>query len=188
MNNEVKKATEVLKSGGIILYPTDTVWAIGCDATNEEAVRKIYSLKQRASTNKVMLVLMENQNQLTSYVEDVPEVAWELIEVSDKPLTIIYSGAKNLAPNLVSDDGSIGIRITCDRFCEALIRAFRKPIVSTSANISGEKTAITFPEISEEILNGVDYIVDWRRDEQSPAEPSSIIKLGSGGEINIIRK
>ena len=187
MHNDIKKALEVLHSGGIILYPTDTVWGIGCDATNEEAVQKIYQLKEREDS-KSMLVLMENMNFLSRYVEEVPEIALDLIEVTEKPMTIIYPGAKNLAKNLIAQDGSIGIRITSEEFTRQLIQRFKKPIVSTSANISGEPSPTFFDEIIPEIKDAVDYVVEYRQDDISPKEPSSIIKLGTSGEIEILRK
>ncbi|WP_299579484.1 L-threonylcarbamoyladenylate synthase [uncultured Sunxiuqinia sp.] len=187
MHNDLKKALEVLQNGGIILYPTDTIWGIGCDATNEEAVSRIYQLKKREDS-KSMLVLMENINFLSRYVEEVPEIAYDLIEVSDKPLTIIYPGAKNLAKNLVAADGSIGIRLTSEDFTRQLIQRFKKPLVSTSANISGEGSPAFFDEISPEIIDAVDYVVEYRQDDTTPKSPSSIIKLGVGGEIDILRK
>lgn len=187
MNNDIKKACEVLRQGGVILYPTDTVWGIGCDATNEEAVKKIYAIKQR-NDSKSMLVLMDNPAKLQTYVSEVPDIAWDLIDLTDKPLTIIYDGARNLASNLIAEDGSIGIRITTEQFSEALCRQFRKPIVSTSANISGERVAANFNEISEEIINAVDYVVDFRQNDYTKAKPSSIIKLSKNGTIKIIRK
>ena len=187
MQNGIKKALEILKSGGVILYPTDTIWGIGCDATNTEAVRRIYKIKKREDS-KSMLVLMENQALLEQYVNNVPQIAWDLVEISTTPLTIIYQNAKNLAPNLIAKDGSIGIRFTKEIFTSQLIQRFRKPLVSTSANISGEKSPAFFNEISEEIKTQVDYIVEYRQDDLTPASPSSIIKLGSGGTIEIIRK
>ncbi|MCT4615972.1 MAG: L-threonylcarbamoyladenylate synthase [Marinifilaceae bacterium] len=187
MKEDIKKAIETLNNGGIILYPTDTIWGLGCDATNKEAVQKIYEIKKRAES-KSMLVLMENPNLLDRYIEEVPEVAWDLIEYADKPLTIIYDGAKNLASNLIADDGSIGIRISSEEFTQELIARFRKPIVSTSANISGEKAPSIFSEISEEIKESVDYIVEYRQNDNSKQKSSSIMKLGCGGEIQIIRE
>ena len=187
MQNDIKKALEVLKSGGVILYPTDTIWGIGCDATNIEAVKRVYKIKNREDS-KSMLVLMENQALLEQYVNNVPEIAWDLIELSTTPLTIIYENAKNLAPNLIAEDGSIGIRFTKEIFTSQLIQLFRKPLVSTSANISGEKSPAFFNEVSEEIKARVDYIVQYRQDDITPATPSSIIKLGAGGRIDIIRK
>jgi len=187
MKEDIEKCLKVLQSGGSILYPTDTIWGIGCDATNEEAVKKIYNIKQREDS-KSLLVLLDNKNLLTQYTREVPEMAWELIEASHKPLTIIYPGVKNLAGNLVAEDGSIGIRVTSDEFCNQLIRRFKKPIVSTSANISGKPAPEIFPEISPCIMNAVDYIVQWRQDELFKNVPSSIIKLSVKNEIKIIRK
>jgi L-threonylcarbamoyladenylate synthase len=187
MEEDLKKALEVLRNGGVILYPTDTIWGLGCDATNEEAVAKIYNIKKR-SDSKSMLVLMENINLLERYVEEVPAIAYDLIEVTDKPMTIIYPGARNLAGNLIAQDGSIGIRITRENFTRQLIQRFRKPIVSTSANISGEPSPAIFEDISAEIKAAADYVVSYRQDDSMPASPSSIIKLGVGGEIEILRK
>lgn len=186
LKEEVRKACEVLKNGGIILYPTDTIWGIGCDATNELAVKRIYELKHRED-NKAMLVLLDDVGKLASYVE-VPDVAYELLEVNDKPMTIIYPNAKNLAKNLIAQDRTIGIRITSEAFTKALLYRFRKPIVSTSANISGEPSPKCFVEISDAVKSAVDYVVDFRQEETSNPAPSSIIKLGVGGEIQIIRK
>ncbi len=185
--DDIVKAVEVLRSGGIILYPTDTIWGIGCDATNQTAVNRIYEIKQRQDS-KSMLVLMENPNLLNSYISEVPEIAWELIDVADTPLTIIYPGAKNLAANLLAHDGSVGIRITNEAFTQQLIQRFRKPVVSTSANISGQKSPLNFVEISDEIKKSVDYIVKFRQDDLSKSNPSGIIKLGIGGQIEVIRK
>lgn len=187
MNDDIKKALEVLKGGGIILYPTDTIWGIGCDATNAEAVSRIYQIKKREDS-KSMLVLMENPALLDRYVDDVPEVAWELVEISTTPLTVIYPGAKNMAKNLIAEDGSIGIRFTKEEFTTKLLQRLRRPLVSTSANISGEKSPAFFDEISDEIKNAVDYVVAYRQDDRTPSTPSSIIKLGPGGRIDIIRK
>ncbi len=187
MHDDLKKALEVLQNGGLILYPTDTIWGIGCDATNAEAVKKVYDLKQRKDS-KSMLVLLDNDAKLQSYVEEVPEMAWSLIELTTKPLTIIYSNAKNLAANLLAEDKSVGIRITSEEFSKQLCSRFKKPIVSTSANISGEPSPQSFDEISDEIKSGVDYIVGYRQDETSNQAPSSIIKLGVDGEIKIIRE
>lgn len=175
-----------MQAGGIILYPTDTIWGIGCDATNEEAVRRVYELKRRID-NKAVLVLTDSTAKLNMYVSEVPDIAWDLIEVTDTPLTIIYSQAKNLASNLLGEDGSIGIRVTNEEFSRKLCERFRKPIVSTSANISGEPSPANFQEISEEIKKGVDYIVNYRQEDMSKAKPSHIIKLGNGGVFQIIR-
>lgn len=184
---DINQALEILKNGGLILYPTDTIWGIGCDATNAEAVEKVFALKGR-DKNKTMLVLLHNDNQLASYVREIPEVAYELIEATDRPLTIIYSDAKNLASNAIAEDGSIGIRVVNHPFCQQLLQRFRKPIISTSANISGQPTATNFDEISEEIKNGVDYIVKF--DQQNPAKgkPSIIMKLDPSGKFDFIRK
>ncbi len=187
MKDEIKKACEVLQKGGVILYPTDTVWGIGCDATNEEAVRRVYEIKKRADS-KAMLVLVDSPVKVDFYVKDVPVVAWDLIEMATRPLTIIYDGARNLAPNLIAEDGSVGIRVTNEEFSRQLCFRFRKAIVSTSANISGEPAATVFSEISEEILNAVDYVVDYRREETGHPKPSSIIRLGAGGVVKIIRE
>ena len=187
MHDDLKKAVEVLKSGGIILYPTDTIWGIGCDATNAEAVKRIYDIKKREDS-KSILILMENPALLNRYVDEVPEVAWDLVELSTTPLTVIYPGAKNLATNLVAEDGSIGIRFTKEEFTRQLLQRFRRPIVSTSANISGEKSPAFFDEISEEIKESVDYIVEYRQEDRMPSQPSSVIKLGPGGQIDILRK
>lgn len=187
MNEEIKKACQVMREGGVILYPTDTIWGIGCDATNEEAVRRVYEIKRRTDS-KAMLVLVDSAVKVDFYVQDVPEVAWDLIELADKPLTIIYSDARNLAPNLLAQDGSVGIRVTNEEFSKRLCQQFRKAIVSTSANVSGQPSPLNFGEISEEIKAAVDYIVDYRREETAQAKPSSIIKLDKGGVIKIIRQ
>ena len=175
-----------MAAGGLILYPTDTIWGIGCDATNEEAVRKVYALKRR-SDHKAMLLLMDSSAKLNYYVQEVPDVAWDLIELADSPLTVIYSGARNVAPNLLAEDGSVGIRITQEEFSHKLCERFRKPLVSTSANVSGAPSPANFSEISETIKSGVDYIVRYRQEDLSKAAPSHIIKLGAGGFVKIIR-
>ena len=176
-----------MREGGVILYPTDTIWGIGCDATNEDAVRRVYEIKQRQDS-KAMLVLVDSSVKVDFYVRDVPEVAWDLIDLADKPLTIIYSGARNLAPNLLAEDGSVGIRVTNEDFSKRLCQQFRKAIVSTSANISGQPSPKNFSEISEEVKSAVDYIVGYRQEEISNPKPSSIIKLDKGGVIKIIRE
>lgn len=176
-----------MREGGVILYPTDTIWGIGCDATNEDAVRRVYEIKQRQDS-KAMLVLVDSSVKVDFYVQDVPEVAWDLIELADKPLTIIYSGARNLAANLLAEDGSVGIRVTNEEFSKRLCQQFRKAIVSTSANISGQPSPKSFNEISEEVKSAVDYIVGYRQEETSNSKPSSIIKLDKGGVIKIIRE
>jgi L-threonylcarbamoyladenylate synthase len=186
MQEDIKKALEVIKNGGVILYPTDTVWGLGCDATNHGAVDRIYKIKKRKDC-KSMLVLIDHTGRLGVYVKEVPDIAWELIDAAVSPITIIYPGARNLAENLIAEDGSIGIRLSEDEFCVELIKRLGKPLVSTSANISGEKTPSIFPEISEEIKATVDYIVEWRQEDNVKKPPSSIIKLGEGGLFKIIR-
>lgn len=186
IKEQVKQAADVLRKGGIILYPTDTIWGLGCDATNEEAVQKIYALKQRADS-KATLVLLDDVGKIASYAS-MPDIAYDLLEAIVTPTTIIYPEARNLAPSMICEERTIGIRITNEEFTRELIRVFRKPIVSTSANISGKPSPKFFSEISEEIKKGVDYIVDYRRDEKIIHKPSSIIKLGMGGEIEILRK
>ena len=176
-----------MNEGGVILYPTDTIWGIGCDATNEAAVRRVYQIKQR-SDSKAMLVLVDSPVKVDFYVQDVPEVAWDLIEVADKPLTIIYSGARNLASNLIAEDGSVGIRVTNEEFSKRLCQQFRKAIVSTSANISGQPSPANYSEITEELKSMVDYVVGYRQEEMGHPKPSSIIKLDKGGVIKIIRE
>ncbi len=176
-----------MQQGGVILYPTDTVWGIGCDATNSDAVERVFRIKKRAD-NKAMLVLLDNPAKLQTYVQDVPDIAWDMIDLTDSPLTIIYEGAKNLASNLVSEDGCIGIRITDELFSKELCKQFRKPLVSTSANVSGSDTPLFFDEISNEIKQSVDYIVQFRQKDKTKTKPSSIVKLLKNGTINIIRK
>ena len=176
-----------MREGGVILYPTDTIWGIGCDATNEDAVRRVYEIKQRQDS-KAMLVLVDSSVKVDFYVQDVPEVAWDLIDLADKPLTGIYSGARNLAANLLAEDGSVGIRVTNEDFSKRLCQQFRKAVVSTSANISGQPSPRNFSEISEEVKSAVDYIVGYRQEEMSNPKPSSIIKLDKGGVIKIIRE
>jgi L-threonylcarbamoyladenylate synthase len=187
MDEEIKKACAILREGGIILYPTDTIWGIGCDATNEEAVKKIYEIKQR-SDSKSMLVLLDSSAKLNFYVTDLPDIALDLIEVSDHPLTIIYPGAQNVAPSLIADDGSLGIRITKETFSRELCRRFKKPLVSTSANISGQPAPGNFSKINDEIIRSVNYTVNYRRTDRSIARASSIIKVDAGGLIEIVRK
>lgn len=187
MIEDIKAALDVLQKGGIILYPTDTIWGIGCDACNEEAVKKVYAIKNRIDS-KSMLVLMENAALIERYVTEIPDVAYDLIELTDKPLTIIFDGARSLAKNLIAEDGSIGIRITTEKFSSELIRRFKRPIVSTSANISGKPSPSCFDEIEPEIIDAVDYVVKYRQDDLQKSVPSGIIKLGRSGEIKIIRE
>lgn len=186
MQEEIKKAADTLRKGGTILYPTDTIWGIGCDATNCEAVKKVFTIKGREET-KSLLMLVDSLDRVYRYVENVPDIACELIEASDVPLTIIYSCAVDLAGNLINEDGSIGIRITRDPFCRELIRRFGKPIVSTSANQSDCPHPGNFSEISSDIISSVDYVVNHRQTEKTKFNPSPIIKLGPKGEIKIIR-
>ncbi len=183
---DLKEALRVLKAGGIILYPTDTVWGIGCDATNEEAVRKIYQLKQRADS-KSMLVLVGSDGMLQRSVKEVPDIAWQLIDVAVNPMTIIYDHPVGIAENLRAEDGSLGIRITSEKFSRTLCERMRGPIVSTSANISGKPTPMTFAEISSDIKNGVDYVCKFRQKEKAPSRPSNIIKITKGNIIKVIR-
>lgn len=184
---DIKKAVETLRNGGVILYPTDTVWGIGCDATNAEAVTKVYKIKQR-DDSKALICLVDSDARLQRYVRNIPEVAWQLLDCADKPTTVILDGAVNLAPNLIAADGSIALRITSETFSKQLCYRFQKAIVSTSANISGEPTAQNYRDIAPEIIDAVDYVCWSRRQEHKPHTPSSIIKLGMGGEIEIIRK
>lgn len=186
MHNEIKKAIEVLRAGGVILYPTDTVWGIGCDATNEAAVKRVFEIKKRIES-KPMLVLVDAPGRIQSYVDEVPDMAWELMELADKPLTIIYSGAKNMALALMGEEKTVGIRVTNEEFSRKLCAQFRRPVVSTSANKSGEPTPANFSQISDDIKSAVDYVVDYRQHEMAKAQPSSVIRLGKGNLIQIIR-
>ena len=176
---DVKRAVQVMREGGIILYPTDTIWGIGCDASNSAAVRRIFELKQR-SDSKSMLSLIDSDAKLGYYVPDIPDVAYDLMDLSEKPLTIIYDGVRHLAPELVAQDGSAGIRVTREAFSRELCRRLGGAVVSTSANVSGEPSPANFSEISDEIRKGVDYIVEYRRDEQTRSVASSIIKHTKG--------
>ncbi len=187
MNQDINKALEVLRSGGVILYPTDTIWGLGCDAENEKAVKRIFEIKKRVD-NKSMLALVDSPLRIEMYVEEVPEIAWDLIAQTDKPLTIVYPKAKNFANNLVAQDGSMGIRMVKENFCNRLISRLQRPIVSTSANISGKIAPIIFDEIAQEIIDAVDYVVKYRQDDQTESKSSSIIKLELGGLFKIIRE
>jgi L-threonylcarbamoyladenylate synthase len=186
-HSDIENALRILKSRGTILYPTDTIWGIGCDATDASAAEKIFSIKKRQE-QKSLIVLLDDAEKLYDYVEQIPPNAIELIEYTEKPLTIIYPKAVRLAPNVIAGDGSIAIRVAKDEFCRELIREFRKPIVSTSANVSGAKPPGNFSEISDEIKNAVDYIVQYRQKANSSVKPSTIIRLGLKGEIEFIRK
>ena len=184
---DLDEAVATLRQGGIILYPTDTVWGIGCDATNEEAVQRIYALKRRQDS-KSMLVLVAETHEVERLISDVPEIAYDLMELAVRPITIVYtSGASGVAPSLIGEGGSLGIRQTQEAFSSALCRQLRRPIVSTSANISGEPTPLFFSGISEEIRSGVDYIVRYLQEDNTPREPSQIIQLGTGGEVKVLR-
>lgn len=184
---DIKNAIEAMKKGGVILYPTDTVWGIGCDATNAEAVKRVYEIKQR-DDSKALICLVDSDARLQRYVRNVPDVAWQLIDCVEKPTTLILDGAVNLAPNLIAEDGSIGIRITKEAFSQELCFRFQKAIVSTSANISGEPAAQNYRDIDPRILEKVDYVCWTRRQEHQPHQPSSIIKLSADGQVVIIRK
>ena len=186
MEADIVQCLKVLSDGGLILYPTDTVWGIGCDATNAEAVKHVYALKQR-DDSKALIVLIDSADHLDHYVVDVPIIARELVDVAVKPLTIIYEGAYNVAPNLLGEEDSLGIRIPQDEFCHRLCERFGKPIVSTSANVSGEPTAKSFAEISPAIVQGVDHVVTWRQNDTTPHQPSNIILLSRDGTFKIIR-
>lgn len=186
MEEDIKNALETLRKGGIIVYPTDTVWGIGCDATNAEAVDRIFRLKRRADS-KSMLSLVDSIARLENFVDDIPDAAYQLIEASVDPLTIIYDHPHGIAPNLLAPDGSAGFRITSERFSSELCRRLRKPVVSTSANVSGEKSPAVFHEISQEILDGADYVASTGRDSMHKNPPSGIIKVSDGGVIKVIR-
>lgn len=176
-----------MKAGGVILYPTDTVWGIGCDATNAEAVKKVYEIKRREDS-KALICLVDSEARLSRYVRQVADVTWDMIELSERPLTIIYDKVNGLAPNLLAEDGSAGIRVTREAFSKELCYRFQKPIVSTSANISGEPTPKTFDEISDEIKEAVDYVVRYNQRCKEKHQPSSIIKMTPNGEFTIIRE
>ena len=186
-DEELKKANAVLREGGTILYPTDTIWGIGCDATNANAVEKIFEIKKR-SENKSLIVLVEDESRLQRYVKEVPSNAWDLIEFSDRPLTIIYPKGTSLPPTVVAADGSVAVRIVKDDFCKQLIRKLNKPLISTSANISNEPTPLSFDEISPAVLEGVDYVVNLRQNEKNHSQPSVILRLEMDGKIKFIRK
>ncbi len=185
--DDIKKAVEVMRHGGVILYPTDTIWGIGCDATNAEAVKRVYEIKRREDS-KALICLVDSDVRLSRYVRDLSDVAWNLLTLPDRPTTVILDNVCGLADNLYADDGSVGIRITQEEFSRGLCFAMQKPIVSTSANISGEPSAQNFCDISEELLAAVDYVCESRRQEHKPHKASSIIKLTADGEVTIIRK
>ncbi len=187
MHQDIQKSIEILAGGGTILYPTDTIWGIGCDATQPEAVQKIYQIKQREDS-KAMIVLVDSPDMLARYVGEIPEIAKDILEINENPLTIIYPAARNLAGNLLSAEGNIGIRITADPFCTELIHRFRKPLVSTSANPAGQTAPAIFKEISQDIISMVDYAVTWRQNDKTKRKPSGILKVNLNGEVEVIRK
>ncbi|MBO4849793.1 MAG: threonylcarbamoyl-AMP synthase [Prevotella sp.] len=186
-DKDIKAAIEVMKKGGVILYPTDTVWGIGCDATNPEAVEKVFKIKHREDS-KALICLVDSEARLQRYVRDVPNVAWDIIELATKPVTVILDGAVNLAHNLMAEDGSVALRVTREPFSNQLCYRFQKPIVSTSANISGEPPASNFKDIAPDLLEAVDYVCTSRRQEKKPHTPSSIVRLRQNGEVEVIRR
>ncbi len=186
IDNDIQSCVDVLHKGGLILYPTDTIWGIGCDATNEQAVAKIYALKKR-NEEKSMIILLSEEKDILTYVEHESVPVYDFIKGTNKPVTMIYSRAKNLAPNLINKDGSIGIRLVKDNFCKKLIDGFGKPIVSTSSNISGYPPPQIFADIDVLIKNGVDYIVQHRQDDLEPAVPSTVVRLNDDHSFVIIR-
>jgi L-threonylcarbamoyladenylate synthase len=184
---DIKNSLRALKAGGVILYPTDTVWGLGCDATNSQAVEKIFSIKSR-SESKSLIILVDSIPMLERYVKEIPSIASELIEVSETPITIIYPKARNLAAGIAAEDGSVGIRVCNDKFCNELIGRLRKPVVSTSANISGESSPSNFGEITQSIINSVDYTVFYNREDRQKHRASPVIKVEINGEIKVLRK
>jgi L-threonylcarbamoyladenylate synthase len=187
LRDELAKALKVVQEGGIILYPTDTIWGIGCDATNTEAVKKIYQLKRRDEA-KSMIILLDTDNKLESYIQEVPSIAYDLIEFAENPLTLIMPGAKNVSPALISADGSLGVRIVKHDFCQQLIQRLRKPLVSTSANMSGRPSPQNFGQIEPEIIDGVDYVVDLEQYDTERKKPSTIMRLQPDGRFEFIRR
>ncbi|NMC36811.1 MAG: threonylcarbamoyl-AMP synthase [Bacteroidales bacterium] len=186
-SNDLKSALDTLREGGVVLFPTDTIWGLGCDATNPEAVSRIFSIKKREDS-KSLIILVNGYGMLERFADNVPDVAINILEVADKPLTIIYPRGKNLAPGICAEDGSVGIRLCMDPFCNELITRFRKPVVSTSANISGTAFPSSFREIDEKIIRSVDFVVSYRQNETKKNPPSSIIKVNNDGTIRIIRQ
>ena len=187
LRDEVAKALKTIREGGVILYPTDTIWGIGCDATNTEAVNKIYRLKQRDEA-KSMIILLDTVNRLESYVSDINPLAYDLIEYAENPLTLVLPGAKNISPALIGSDGSIGVRIAKHPFCQQLIQQLRKPLVSTSANVSGKPSPQYFSQIAPEIIEGVDYVVDLEQASMEIKNPSTIMRLAPNGQFEFIRR
>nr|WP_298790822.1 L-threonylcarbamoyladenylate synthase [uncultured Allomuricauda sp.] len=186
MTQEINTCIKELQEGNLILYPTDTVWGIGCDATNPEAVKKVYQLKNRQDS-KALICLVAHQAMLERHIEEVPDVAYDLIDLAEKPITIVFDQPKGIAKNLIAEDNTLAIRVASDKFCQYLINKFGKPIVSTSANVSGMPTPKQFKEIAPEILKGVDYVVNLPDENKNPS-PSSIIKLGNDGQVKVIRE
>ena len=186
LQDEVNKALEVIRKGGVILYPTDTIWGIGCDATNEEAVKRVFEIKRRADS-KAMISLVDNPNRLVRYVRNIPDVAWDMIELTTTPLTVILDNVAGLAPNMIAEDGTAAFRVTKEEFSHELCYRFQKPIVSTSANISGEPTAQTFDAISDEIKQAVDHIVHYSQRCKEKHKPSRIVKISNNCEVKVIR-
>src|ERR1700744_698291 len=187
LRDEVAKAFKIVQEGGIILYPTDTIWGIGCDATNTEAVKKIYQLKQRDEA-KSMIILLDTDNKLESYIREVPAIAYDLIEYAEKPLTLVMPGSKNISPALIAADGSVGVRVAKHDFCQQLIQRLRKPLVSTSANISGKPSPQYFSQIDQEIIDGVDYVVDIDQHSMEIKNPSTIMRLEPNGTFVFLRR
>lgn len=184
---DIREALKTLRDNGIVLYPTDTIWGLGCDATNDTAVEKIFRIKAREE-GKSLLILVNGEQMLERYVKEIPDTALQLLSVTDTPLTIIYPHGKNLAKGVCSEDGSVGIRICMDEFCNQLISRFRKPIVSTSANLSGQPSPAIFDDIDNEIIKSVDYVVNHRQDDRQKQSASPVIKINSDGTLKIIRK
>jgi L-threonylcarbamoyladenylate synthase len=187
LREEVARALKVVQEGGIILYPTDTIWGIGCDATNTEAIKKIYQLKQRDEA-KSMIILLDTDHKLESYIQEVPSIAYDLIEYAENPLTLVMPGAKNVSPALISADGTLGVRVVKHDFCQQLIQRLRKPLVSTSANISGKSSPQNFGQVAQEIIDGVDYIVDLEQYDNERKNPSTIMRLQPDGRFEFIRR
>jgi L-threonylcarbamoyladenylate synthase len=187
LKDEVAEAFKVVQDGGIILYPTDTIWGIGCDAANTDAVKRIFSLKQRDEA-KSMIILLDTDNKLQSYIQEVPELAYNLIEYAENPLTLVMPGAKNISPALIAADGSVGIRVTSHQFCQQLIQRLRRPLVSTSANISGKPSPQYFGQVDDEIINGVDYVVDLEQHSTEIKNPSTIMRLDPSGKFEFLRR
>lgn len=185
MTEEINKAIAILEKGGLLLYPTDTVWGIGCDATNKDAVQKVYDLKQREDS-KALICMVGNDAMLERHIDNVPDLAYDIIDLSTKPTTIIYDNPKGVAKNLIANDNTLAVRVATDKFCQYLINKFKKPIVSTSANISGQPSPNSFKEISKAILTGVDYVVNLHQDKKNE-QPSAIIKLSNDGIVKVIR-